>query len=113
MEQRQVRDSGVTETPSTGASTPTRFESSRVFSAKEQQDMIHGLDEGLQFRMYSIFRDVSHERMVQIFRRGVLQPQDLFTLVAEAEDRHVRVYDLIQAIVQSYRVKDTKLAMPG
>ena len=57
----------------------------------------------LQFRMYSIFRDVTHERMVQIFRRGVLQPHDLFTLVAEAEDRHVRVYDLIQAIVHSYR----------
>ena len=93
----------MTDTPSTVPSAASPRFNLSTFSRAEQESLAKGLEEGFLFRIFCLFRDQSHETIVAILRRGLLQSNDVNLLVAEAEDRHVRVYDLIMAIVNTYK----------
>jgi hypothetical protein len=61
-----------------------------------------GLESGFLFRIYNTFRGQPRAKVIKILKSGYLQLADLSLLVAEAEDREVKVSELIEAIVKSY-----------
>ena len=68
-------------------------------------DMTVGLDDLFMFRIYNTFRDQPRQMVIRILRRQFLHPIDMATLVAEAEERDIKVSELISAIIQTYARK--------
>ena len=102
---RQAKDSGVTNTPSTSSprGDPPRFPSRDIsFELAQAANLSVGLETGFLFRIYNTFRGQPRAKVIKILKSGYLQLQDLSMLVAEAEDREVKVSELIEAIVKSY-----------
>ena len=102
---RTAKDSGVANTPSTSSprGDPPKFPSRDIsFELAQAANLSVGLESGFLFRIYNTFRGQPRAKVIKILKSGYLQLADLSLLVAEAEDREVKVSELIEAIVKSY-----------
>lgn len=102
---RRLMDSGVTDTPST-ASPKTKMSSKTVvtctLSKDQMENLTRGIEEGFLYRVWNTFRGQTRAQIVRTLRRGPLHPSDTNLLIWEAEDREVKVSDLIEAILGFY-----------
>ena len=101
---RVQKDSAITTTPSTGASTSASYRPV-TRGLEPDPNLTFGLDDSFMFRVFNVFRDQSRQGVIQILRRGHLHTSDVNTLVSEAEERDVMVSKLIAANVRTYRSK--------
>ena len=109
---RRQTDSGVTDTPSTvpsSASPRMRMSSGSAvglpMSKDQMENLTRGIEEGFIYRIWNTFRGLRRDQIIRNLRRGPLHPTDTNTLIWEAEDREVRVSDLIEAILGIYIFK--------
>ena len=106
---RRLIDSGLTtDTPSTVASTSPLFEprvssmSPRTMSREQMENLSRGLDDNFIFRIWNTFRGLNTDDVIHSIRRGGLHPHDTNMLICDAEEREIRVSQLIEAIVACY-----------
>ena len=106
---RRLIDSGMTtDTPSTVASTSPIFEprasprNRTPMSRDQMENLSRGLEDNFIFRIWNTFRGLSTDDVIHSIRRGALHPNDTNMLICEAEDREIRVSQLIEVIVACY-----------